>query len=36
VWGTGGIGRNGGVRLGLASECWAGLKINVGLKYFVG
>jgi hypothetical protein len=25
-----------GIRLGLASECWAGPKMNVGLKYFVG
>jgi hypothetical protein len=35
VWRTGGIERNGGVQLGLASECWAGSKMNVGLKYFV-
>jgi hypothetical protein len=25
-----------GMRLGLGSECWAGPKMNVGLKYFVG
>jgi hypothetical protein len=36
VWGTGGIGRNRGMRLRLGSECWAGPKMNVGLKYFVG
>jgi hypothetical protein len=30
-----GIGRNGRMRLVLASECWAEPKMNVGLKYFV-
>jgi hypothetical protein len=35
VWDWGGR-EEWGMRLGLASECWAGPKMNVELKYFVG